>query len=164
MISEFYGLRQAKRSGVPLINHIDEGIKILRWLGASVDTMEAFCLHPMLQSDEELNANWKDVAIEFADQGEVLMYTMEYRNVANAFLSDKVMTMITDNIRLSPVMPVNLMLIADKIQNRKDFELYHKSTHPRSTQLDVYFKMWLKRLNIDESTYQDYVQRLKEST
>lgn len=46
------------------------------------------------------------------------------------------------------------MLIADKVQNYKDFEIYHKSTHPRSKELDQYFKNWLQKLNINTDQYQ----------
>ena len=49
------------------------------------------------------------------------------------------------------------MLIADKIQNKKDFELYHKGSHPRSMELDHYFNNWLKRLNISEAFYAETV-------
>ena len=55
------------------------------------------------------------------------------------------------------------MLIADKIQNRKDFELYHKETHPRSAELDKYFRNWLQKLNIDESFYQEIIALLKKN-
>ena len=47
------------------------------------------------------------------------------------------------------------ILIADKIQNRKDFELYHLGKHERSDELDSYFKNWLERLNISEEFYQE---------
>ena len=47
------------------------------------------------------------------------------------------------------------MLIADKIQNRKDFELYHLGKHERSSELEQYFKNWLERLNITEEFYQE---------
>jgi hypothetical protein len=39
------------------------------------------------------------------------------------------------------------------VQNRKDFITYHKATHPRTEQLDMYFKNWLTALDINEATY-----------
>jgi hypothetical protein len=60
-----------------------------------------------------------------------------------------------DDIRLSPLKDVNDMLIADKIQNRKDFELYHLGTHDRSEQLDQYFKNWLEKLEVSEDFYNE---------
>ena len=50
--------------------------------------------------------------------------------------------------------------IADKIQNRKDFELYHELTHPRSKELIQYFKNWLEKLGVSEEAYQEYKKRL----
>ena len=47
------------------------------------------------------------------------------------------------------------MLIADKIQNRKDFQLYHLGTHTRSEQLDQYFKNWLEKLEVSEDFYNE---------
>lgn len=55
----------------------------------------------------------------------VLLLGMEYRYTANNYLSFKP---ADDPIHLSPIAEVNQMLIADKIQNRKDFEIYHKGT------------------------------------
>jgi hypothetical protein len=48
------------------------------------------------------------------------------------------------------------MLIADKIQNRKDFELYHEGTHERSLELKCYFIDWLWRLGVREGEYQEF--------
>lgn len=50
---------------------------------------------------------------------------------------------------------VQHMLIADKVQNRKDFECYHLGTHPRSAERLPYFKNWLEVLGISESRYQE---------
>lgn len=161
LIVEHYAMQCAKRSGVPLINHIDGGLKILDHLGETQRVKDAYCLHPMLQHDRDLNANWKEVAIDFGsvpDGAEVVLLAMEYRSVANEFLSDKVHSIAFADIRLSPIPQVNNMLVADKIQNRKDFELYHKDSHPRSTELEQYFKVWLQRLGISEQEYQKYIK------
>lgn len=172
LITEHYAMQCAKRSGVPLINHIEEGLKILDWLGEPLRVKDAYCLHPMLQNDKDLNANWKEISIEMTDEDygtEIVMLAMEYRNVANEFLSDKITDAVFDSvstvglseasniIRVSPISAVNSMLIADKIQNRKDFETYHKGKHDRSLELDLYFKLWLSRLGITEDMYQSYV-------
>lgn len=158
LIVEHYALQCAKRSRVPLINHINEGLQILTWLGESQRAKDAFCIHPMLQSDKDLSANWKEVAD--ACDSEVIMLAMEYRSVANEYLSDKVLTIMPENVRLSPIPAVNNMLIADKVQNRKDFEIYHLGTHPRSNELERYFKVWLHRLGVSEDQYQKYVKDL----
>ena len=77
---------------------------------------------------------------------------MEYRNIANQYLSYRKIKSI-DEISLSPLKEVNEMLIADKIQNYKDFLIYHKDTHPRAKELDEYFNNWLKKLNINDFDY-----------
>jgi hypothetical protein len=38
------------------------------------------------------------------------------------------------------------MLFADKVQNEKDFALYHEGTHARSKELREYFNNWLNIL------------------
>lgn len=161
IIREFYAERTAVRSKQPLIAHIDEGLKILTMLGESEYTKRAFCIHPMLQNDADLSTAWRQVADAFRDDGITLMLAMEYRSVANEFLSDKSLHIEVSQIRLSPIRAVNNMLIADKIQNRKDFEKYNQQTHPRSDELSLYFKLWLDRLEVSETTYQAYVKALE---
>ena len=92
---------------------------------------------------------------------EVLIAVMEYRSVANEYLSQREIKSI-DEIRLSPLKDVNDMLIADKVQNYKDFEIYHKSTHARSKELDQYFKNWLRKLNINPDQYQTWSNNLSK--
>lgn len=169
LISAFYGDRVAERSRVPLIHHVNEGLVILERIGASWTAAEAFCLHPLLQSDLDLPQHYLRVCREGIDKHTILL-AMEYRNIANAFLSDKVIlgpddmgrdsVYTTAPLRLSPLSDVNDMLIADKVQNRKDFLRYHKGTHARSVELDHYFNVWLEALGISEERYTELVQGL----
>ena len=142
MISEFYGDRRSERSKVLLMNHINEGIAVLDDICASMDAIEAFCIHPMLQADEDLEQNLSYVSRHVSAY--VVALALEYRSVANEYLSHKVGSMT--NIRLSPLAEVNDMLIADKVQNSKDFYLYHYDTHGRAEELDQYFRVWLEVL------------------
>jgi hypothetical protein len=154
-IVNYYGNKKAIRSGVYYINHIDEGLAILEWIGASDEAKRAFCLHPIYQSDDELIQN----ADKFHIDSDIMLRTLEYRSVANEYLSKREIQSI-EEIRLSPLKDVNDMLIADKIQNRKDFEIYHQGKHPRSKELTHYFDNWTQRLGISEQMYQDYKERL----
>lgn len=78
-----------------------------------------------------------------------VLLAMEYRNIANQYLSHRVINSI-DDIELGPVPGIRQMLIADKIQNYKDFLIYHKDTHERAAELDEYFKNWLAKLDCVE--------------
>jgi hypothetical protein len=160
-IREFYGERRAARSSVPLIAHIDEGLGILELLGSSLRAREAFCIHPMLQDDNALRGSiaegslFRTIGVDPA----VVALAMEYRAVANAYQAYRCVD-AQDAFELSCLVEVNHMLIADKVQNRRDFERYHLATHPRSATLDRYFKNWLRRLDISEERYRDLVDSL----
>jgi hypothetical protein len=58
LIEEYYRGRRANRSGLPYINHIHEGLRVLEIIGAGDMTRAAFCIHPIVQSDEELRLAW----------------------------------------------------------------------------------------------------------
>lgn len=150
LISIYYGERVAQRSQVPLINHINEGLVVLDNIGATDQAKRAFCLHPLLQHDDDLKINY--YMVSNSCDARVVMLAMEYRSVANEFLSDKIDSGL--EIRLSPLWQVNDMLTADKVQNYKDFLTYHCGTHPRSDALSRYFDKWLKRLGITDEDYQ----------
>ncbi len=160
LISNHYGDRVAQRSQVRLMNHIDEGLEVLDCFSASEAARRAFCMHPLLQADEDLKENWYMARMV---EPHVLLLTMEYRNIANAYLSDKMDAPYHIPIKLSPLYEVNEMLRADKVQNRKDFITYHKGTHPRSAQLDLYFKQWLEALDISEETYNNLCEDIDAS-
>lgn len=154
LIKQHYEARRAKRSGVPLINHINEGLIILDKLGATQHSKAAFCLHPLVQADNDLIC-FKDYHLV---DPYALLLAMEYRNVANAYLSYH-----TTAPRLSPLKEVNDMLIADKVQNKKDFMLYHYGTHPRSERLLEYFDEWLYTLNVSDDMYKEFLSCLGQS-
>ena len=140
LIKEYYGDKTAKRSGVPLINHIDEGIEILKSINADEETIDAYCLHPILQSDESINSNYK-MNFEGIPTSSLLL-AMEYRRVANSYLSFNKME---DFVGFTNE-KIKQMLYADKKQNEKDFAIYHEETHERSKELREYFNNWLNKL------------------
>jgi hypothetical protein len=158
LISAHYGDRTAKRSGVRLMNHIDEGLVILNAISATEYSKRAFCLHPLLQEDKDLMENFHFVAS--STDVWTMMLVMEYRNIANAYLSDKINT--EQPLKLSPLFEVNEMLIADKVQNKKDFITYHYGTHARSDELARYFNKWLNALGIESDTYTRLCKRIDD--
>ncbi len=144
-IERHYGDREANRSKIFYMQHIDEGLRILSWLGSDLDTMKAFCLHPLFQADEDLVMSLSSLSLSsFSPQA--VIYAMEYRQFANAYLSKRTISSI-DDIALSPLKPVNDMLIADKVQNFKDLQ-WANTKHPRYEELKQYFENWHKRLGI----------------
>ena len=150
-IAAHYGTRTALASGQPLIRHIDQGLKILERIGASDLAQRAFCLPPLVQADADLAANISRLR-DLTDDVQVIALALEYRNIANATLSTRMLTR-AEEIRLSPLPDVNAMLVADKVQNRADYLRFHRDTHARSEELDRYFRLWLERLGINEERY-----------
>lgn len=147
-ISKVYGDRRTERSNVPLMNHIDEGIGVMVDRNASELAIRAYIVHPIFQGDDALAELYEQSAIALDPR--VVMRAMEYRRAANAYLCRPQ----TDSWSLGDIeyhvgqlLPDTVeMLIADKLQNQKDFLLYHYGTHARSAQLDRYFKNWLTLL------------------
>lgn len=159
-VQRMYGDERAERSRVHKMRHIDEGLLIMNnFFGCSRDAMLAYCLHPMLQDDVPLAAHLEDVVDNSSSK--VVALALEYRHIANAYLSKRSINSLED-IHLSPLREVNDMLIADKIQNRKDFAAYHLGTHPRSKELEQYFLNWLQRLNVSPTKYADVVSFLND--
>lgn len=158
LISKYYGDRKATRSQVFLMNHIDEGCAILEEIGASVYAKEAFIAHPLVQLDPDLLTNHADV-VKAAAHPWVVGLAMEYRSQANAWLSPKIDSHDGTSPTPGPLPEVRDMLIADKIQNYKDFRLHHYGKHPRSDQLDLYFHRWFDALGLNY----DEVERLIRS-
>ena len=148
LIQDYYGDRKAQRSQVFLMNHIDEGLGVMAEIGASDEAMRAFCLHPLLQDDATLAEHYARVAQAVSQEPQgayVLGLAMEYRSVANEYLSH--CTMRACGIRLSPLKDVNDMLVGNKVQNRKDFE-NHAATHTNRVRLAEYFREWCEALGV----------------
>lgn len=140
LIRDYYANKTTKRTNIPLMNHIDEGIKILNNIGVDQNTIDAYCLHPILQSDEDFNNN---LSMDFTGiNSKALLLAVEYRRVANSYLSTG---NISDFVGFTNN-NIKQMLFADKTQNEKDFRLYHESTHPKAKTLRIYFNNWLNKL------------------
>ena len=154
-IRRFYGDKRAERSQVLYMNHIDEGLYVLRKLGASDEVKAAYCLHPIYQSQPLPVARETLKTLGVREGGvspKVEVLALEYAEAANAYLSNRSISHITE-IRM-PSVEVAQMLIADKVQNYKDFKLFH-GDHPRALALRTYFQNWFARLGLlpDVSVY-----------
>jgi len=160
-VSAYYGDRVARRTMVPLMHHIDEGIALLATMDAKDTAVRAFCLHPLLQDDKQLATAYTRLT-ELTDSVHVITLAMEYRRGANLCPHRRVIQ-TPEEIELSPLREVNQMLAADKIQNRKDFVIHHRGTHPRTQELDRYFQLWLQRLGITDQEFADHFTALQLS-
>jgi hypothetical protein len=157
LVSRFYGNSKANRSQVFKMNHIDEGLYILAQIGAPVSAMKAYCLHPLLQENNDLALNY-GADFQFVDPLSLIL-TMEYRWVANLYLSYRTIQSL-DEVKLSPLKEVQQMLIADKVQNYKDFLTHHFESHDRRSALTQYFINWLSKLEVSVEQYNALVKEL----
>lgn len=159
LIEDYYGNRTAKRSGVWLMNHIDEGLAVLAKLNAPEEAFSTFCLHPLVQNDVDLASN-EHLIEKYPHlnwQG-----AFEYRQTANAYLAHRDISSI-DDIELSGNDAVNYALIADKVQNYKDFMLYHYGKHDSSDRLFNYFHNWFDKLGISNKILIDLLILLMDN-
>lgn len=165
LVSEFYGDDRAERTGIPYINHIHEGISILKDLGASEEVQDAYALHPIFQMVSKPDEHPLLVNLgEYLESYPVFL-AREYKKTANAYLCKPHYRSPDDKIKLSEHPDVNLMLIADKIQNRKDFETHYENQEDKEVfghadRLAQYFRNWLRALNVTEEEYEHYKAKL----
>ena len=160
-IRNHYSDRVARGSGVPLMQQVEEGLIILDALDASEDAMRAFCLRPLFQTDQDLVRYGQDFMDAVDPSPSVILLVMEYRSRANAWLSDKVHRAPSDARHIvadglpsaGPLEAVRDMLIADKVQGRKEFVRHQRGRHARSDELDLYFDLWLQVLEVDVEEY-----------
>lgn len=147
-IKAAYGDRRAERSKLPYLRHIDQGILLLNAMKVTDDVLRAWCLHPIFQLDEFYVPLMKDGGAAFDSSPKIVTLAMEYRAVANAFLTGDEASLRLPKV--SPIADVNLMLIADKVQNWRDarMHLFQHVDHAERSKLDRYFKKWLDALNV----------------
>lgn len=144
MISNWYGDRTANRSGVRLMNHIDEGLVLLTTAPTNVHI--AFTLHPLYQDPKDRAYNIisylalpEDIRV-LIDEYNKIMQTCSSKGFAKGRRVDLSEFNYIDKENIL------MMCIADKLQNQKDFYKYHWQTHPESDNLEAYFEHWIDEL------------------
>lgn len=146
-IEKEYKGKSTKRNNVPYMNHINEGIQVLINIKASENVIAAFCLHPLFQDNKSLMTSLSNKSLINKINKEVLILLIEYRKAANYYSSR---SKEVSAPRLSPIRGVNEMLLADKVQNYRDFKENQKPginiKKERYDWLDDYFKKWEKAL------------------
>ena len=170
LIEQKYKGKFAQRSGVSYMNHIVEGAFILwKIYGFDEELIEAYCLHPIFQSDKLLSQLFTDGSSELTIiSPRVIVLGMEYRRVASSYtIKNKVKN--PEDIEIGPLSKVHQMLVADKIQNKKDFMKYmylkherpgYQKTSERSVQ---YFDSWLARLAVSQEMYEHVVEQVEHN-
>ena len=163
-ISKYLGNDYTYKSKKFKMDHIDEGLAVMEWRKASKFAKSAFCLHPMVQDDCDLRKHKRGKELSLPDSMvpmPVLINVMEFRATANEYrLFNHPRRKIKNiyDIRKSPLKDVDEMLIADKVQDRKDFEIY--GVYGDEKEHVEYFKNWLERLDIKEEDYKKYKEKL----
>lgn len=143
VIQEVYGERKANRSQVPYMNHIDEGMAIIDHFTEESDDIakRAFCLHPIYQVDEFMNiAQQKGLLRNLSKTTK--FFASDYGFIANRYLAKHKLQTDHRFISYGKSQTLKRMLIADKVQNYKDFVKYHYNSHPNSEHLNNYFISW----------------------
>jgi len=163
IIESVFRYKKAKRTGLPYIRHIDQGLHLLRHLKASPVVQGAWCLHPLFQLDEQFLPLMKGhgASLLHGVNFMVVALAMEYRASANSYLTKDAMYIDRHPI-LSPVPEVNLMLGVDKVQNFRDAKLHLYQHISRSEQdvLEGYFRSWLRALSLSLNDIEEMVAEL----
>ncbi|WP_041547547.1 hypothetical protein [Chamaesiphon minutus] len=170
IIQRKYQDKVARRSGVSYMNHIREGAFIVRSIyGNDRDLIEAFCLHPLFQNDKLLSQLLADTSDDLAlISPRAIVLGMEYRRIANSYtIKNKIRN--PESIEIGSIDKVHKMLVADKIQNKKDFMKYIYRKHARPSYQKVsqhglqYFNSWLDRLSVSQDMYDRVVGWVEQS-
>lgn len=140
---EFLKDKISPRTKQPFMDHINEGLLILRKIGVPQFVEAAWCIHPLLQKDEWIRSGCflvKDLPPD------VICLTMEFRMVANQIRPD--------DCRASRALPfgawpkaIKMMLIADKIQEWHSYTVYKRHfTEAEINDVTLYFDEWLSKI------------------
>lgn len=160
LISSVYGDRKTSRfPHIRLMDHINQGLDILDKIDASVLAKCAFCIHPLLQDDATCNKTTQSGLLKNINS-DVIITAMNYRAVANEYINVHNQTgkyrtnpdfvWIKDQLDTFP--DVRAMLIADKVQNKKDFICYRTDLEHRDY-LVSYFNKWIDLLGLTSQQY-----------
>ena len=130
--------KYSQRSNVPLMEHIDEGLKLLE--NSEEIIKVAWCLHPFIQKDDWSILNEID--------NKTANILLEYRHWANGWDSHTtakfpdewpILSLISDEVKL--------LLFVDKTHNSKQYhENREKFRKEDQIRLDKYFENWITLL------------------
>lgn len=150
-IQSIYGDQKTLQgNGVPFMNHINEGLHILHRIKASDNAQRAYCLHPIMQvnglADEFLSSSYlKEV------DPRALVTAGMFANTVNAFplgqfISGNLVGNVEEAAGLIKRNDVMDMILAEMVQNYKDFLNHEGQTDPDRAEINEYFLTWLRFL------------------
>lgn len=145
------GDERAPMSGRPLIRHVEDGMVVLLGMGAPVEAILAYCLHPLCLSDDNLAAFDPTVA----STPTVLMYAMEFRSNTRSHTPKPPRQPVP--AAKSPLAAVYQMLRADMVLDRLNFEAHQPTTSPYWHADHANVKGWLTAFGVDEGEYERLV-------
>jgi hypothetical protein len=161
-IKSFYDGKVAKRSGLPYMRHISMGLMLLKTLTNDKDVWRAWAVHPIFQMDDLLSEALKKGLHHIVSNTKVAVLAMEYRLVANNYLTKDLWLWDKKEPKLSKIPEVNLLLVVDKIQNWYDASRYLKTSYQEELMaLDSYFANWRKALGISDQQMREYEEFLE---
>lgn len=159
-IQAAYNGRKARKSGLPYIKHIAEGLALLQQeFNAGWAVQAAWCLHPLYQDPYYLPKMMdpeyvRSIGMPAVDPG-VAALVVDYIQHANEYLPPHVYSRW-------PVKPkwgwTEVLLKVDKVQNRMDFENQHYAPSEWKSILTLYFDHWFEVLGITPDEYQRLVK------
>jgi hypothetical protein len=143
------------------MNHIIEGAYFLTEVMPADDPfVEAFLVHPIFQDVDLPTQVIQKYVDTFELSTPVVSTAFKYRIAANSYLPKDIHTGRQPPVILEQ--GLKFMLIADKIQNLKDFQRYFDKQNPRYKQLENYYDTWLSSLGAFSMAYTFGLGQLKD--
>ena len=168
LIEEYYAGKSAKRTGLPYMRHIDDGLRILRamselrdyetvedqrqWMQESVEAWyknrfelltRTFCVHPIYQDN---NPEWRHKHLDIGGAKDAEL-CHKYASYVNSYLPAHVDR--ANCPRCLRGSDLWALLVADKLQNYADFNANaNKFSTDETAQLQAYFTDWFAALKI----------------
>jgi hypothetical protein len=140
------------------MSRVDDALAILTWLGVSDTVKESYLLQPYYYSDysfKMFSGNSMRSMSTFGIDANKIVNAMEFRHTSLSFIPGGDFTKITT----SSLDVVNKMLIANRIANKIDFELYF-SDHSMKNSFEDYFDNWLLELAVTDNMYNAFKEKL----
>ena len=152
LIKEHYGVSKSNFD-VPLIQVVDDGLVLLAAMSAPAAVKGAWCLHPLLQSEEALEQSIRFPLRIRGASPMAILFAMDFRLRIGSYPLQNPVVYTDYRGRLIP--EVKMMLIAQKVQGRSAFLRRKDDYLPPSErgEMDLYYRNWLDYLGVSQQQY-----------